>query len=66
MHRCMTPSKLDAIVQKAAAEKKAAEEYEDPDCLCKTYMTCLPITAICGKRKPEWVEVNRKRARICC
>ena len=44
---------------------KAAEEYEDPDFLCKTFMTCLPITAICGKRKPEWVEVNRKRVRIC-
>ena len=44
---------------------KAAEEYEDPDFLCKTFMTCLPITAICGKRKPEWVEVNRKRVCIC-
>ena len=44
---------------------KAAEGYEDPDFVCKTFMTCLPITAICGKRKPEWVEVNRKRVCIC-
>ena len=44
---------------------KAAEEYEDPDFLCKTCMACLPITAICGKRKPEWVEVNRRQVRIC-
>ena len=44
---------------------KAAKEYEDPDFLCKTFMTCLPITAICGKRKPEWVEVNRRQVRIC-
>ena len=44
---------------------KATEEYEDPDFLCKTFMACLPITATCGKRKPEWVEVNRKRVCIC-
>ena len=54
---------IPAMGTKLAA--KAAEEYEDPDFLCKTYMTCLPITAICGKRKPEWVEVKRRQVRIC-
>ena len=52
-------------VMGAKLAAKAAEEYEDPDFLCKTFMTCLPITAICGKRKPEWVEVNRRQVRIC-
>ena len=57
------PHRFPAKGAKLAA--KAAKEYEDPDFLCKTYMTCLPITAICGKRKPEWVEVNRGQVRIC-
>ena len=52
-----------AMSAKLAA--KAAAEYEDPDSLCKTFMTCLSITAICGKRNPKWVEVSNKRVRIC-
>ena len=57
------PVRHPAMGAKLAA--KASEEYADPDFLCKTFMACLPITAICGKRKPEWAEVNRRLVRIC-
>ena len=36
----------------------------DPDFLAKTFMTCLPVTRHCTKRKPEWVEFNNKRAKV--
>ena len=46
---------------------RSQKEREDPDFLCKTFMTSFRITRICGKRQPEWVEINqhRKKVRIC-
>jgi hypothetical protein len=50
---------------------KATEEHQDPDFLCKTFMTSFPITDIDGgklatnkKRKPKWVELSGKRVKV--
>jgi hypothetical protein len=51
-----------AMGDKQAA--RASEETKDPDFLAKTFMTCLPVTRHCTKRKPEWVEFNKKRAKV--
>jgi hypothetical protein len=52
-----------AMGDKQAA--RASEETKDPDFLAKTSMTCLPVTRhYCTKRKPEWVEFNKKRAKV--
>jgi hypothetical protein len=37
---------------------------KDPDFLAKTFMTCLPVTGHCNKRKPEWVDFNKKRVKV--
>jgi hypothetical protein len=34
------------------------------DFLAKTFMTCLPVTGHCNKRKPQWVEFNNKRVEV--
>ena len=49
--------------------KKAKKELEDPDFLCKTFITAFRITTICdkkvgGKRKPEWVELSGKKVKV--
>ena len=53
------------VAMGAKLAAKAAEEMEDPDFLVKTFMTCLPVTGFDeSTRKPKWVELNNKRAKV--
>jgi hypothetical protein len=54
------------VAMGAKLAAKAAEELKDPDFLVKTFMTCLPVTGHCNKRKPQWVEFNNKRVKVNC
>jgi hypothetical protein len=61
--------RFPAMGAKLAA--KATEERQDPDFLCKTFMTSFPITDIHGgklatdkKRKVNWVELSGKRVKV--
>jgi hypothetical protein len=51
------------VAMGAKLAAKAAEEMKDPDFLAKAFMTCLPVTGHCNKRKPQCVGGVQQQAR---